>query len=106
VVDEQRGNAVEILRDDNVKIAVTIDIAQFNAPRQEGQAAGAGIGFVGEMARTVIDIDSQLLRRAWSGVVASIGPDDVQMTIAVQITDGNLIGVFQRILRREASSGL
>jgi len=63
IVDQQIGHEVEVLNEYHVQIAVVVDVAEFNASVQAGQAAGALFGAICEEPRAVVGKHANRLRR-------------------------------------------
>ena len=94
VVHEQERPPVVVLREQQVPVAVAVDIARLDAAEAARDARCARIGLVGECARAVVHIDARLEQRADRGVPLPVREHDVLVAVTVDVDEGALVGVL------------
>ena len=92
IVDEQHGRLVEVVGEDHVPVAVTIDVAELDTaiPTDDRHP---GFRFIDEETIAVVDIDPRPKRRALGGIALTVGERDVKVAVLVDVAERQLVAI-------------
>ena len=95
IVDKNLRALVEVIRQDQIPIAITINITSLNAAIPTSDPGGTSRCFIGKHASTVVHVDAHCKGCALRGISLPIRPHDVEVAIVIYVHHGALVGVLR-----------